>query len=459
MSHQEAIGTNFRSKTIFLTVCIIIASILIDTSIVKTSVFTGGLHGSIADILLFTIISLIYAIGQYVILKVTIVKEHFRTRNMFIVTKSVIILQYVLIAILLITIVQMILTSSYSSIILKIVTWINYSMSIVYLGILSKKFFSWYSTRRSGILVAYAIAMLFLCMYSIVSIIDISYGLTHGPTKVGITKSSVASIASPSFISSMVNSAYFIISLLAFVSTWFATVLLLKHYSNKIGKAKYWILVSIPLAYFLTQFQTILLYLFTPIRLTDPILFGITYTLVFSASKPIGGILFGISFWIVSRGLNNREVKKYMIISGYGLLLLFTASQHQILLLNPYPPFGLSTICYIGLASYLILIGVYSSALSVARDSELRKEFYKTARSQLDLLKTIGVTEMEKQLIKTYKSVDKRARSLEDSRFEKDDMRDALHGLVDEMDKEQVSEILHDVLTELYAKTRSKSQL
>ena len=460
LSHQETIGTNFQTKTIFLTVCIIIASILIDSSIVKTSVYTGGLHGSTSDILLFTIITLIYAIGQYVILKVTLVKEHFRTRNMVVVSKSAIILQYVLIAILLITIIQMILTSSYSSIILKIVTWINYSMSVVFLGILAKKFFSWYASRRNAILVTYAVAMLFLCMYGIVSIIDISYGLTHGgPTKVGITKSSVASIDTPSFISSIVNSAYFIISLLAFISTWFATVLLLKHYSRKIGKAKYWILVSLPLAYFLTQFQTILLYLFTPLRLTDPILFGITYTLVFSASKPIGGILFGISFWIVSRGLNNREVKKYMIISGYGLLLLFTASQHQILLLNPYPPFGLPTICYVGLASYLILVGVYSSALSVARDSELRKEFYNTARGQLDLLKTIGVTEMEKQLIKTYKSVDKRARSLEDNRFEKDDMREALNGLVDEMDKEQVSEILHDVLTELYAKPRSKSQL
>jgi hypothetical protein len=42
--------------------------------------------------------------------------------------------------------------------------------------------------------------------------------------------------------------------------------------------------------------------------------------------------------------------------------------------------------------------------------------------------------------------------------FEKDDVRDVLHGLVDEMDKEQVREILHDVLTELYAKSRSKSK-
>ena len=59
--------------------------------------------------------------------------------------------------------------------------------------------------------------------------------------------------------------------------------------------------------------------------------------------------------------------------SGYGLLLLFTANQHQIIQLNPYPPFGLPTICYVGLASYLILVGIYSSALSVANDFELRR--------------------------------------------------------------------------------------
>ena len=252
---------------------------------------------------------------------------------MIIFHKSVEIIQYILIAILLITIVQMITTSSYSSIILKIVTWINYSMSLVFLGLLAKKFISWYTTRRNKILIAYAIAMLFICTENIVSIIDISYGLTisGAPTLVRITKSSVALIDTPTYISSIVNSAYFVTSLLAFMSIWFATVLLLKHYSNKIGKAKYWILVSIPLLYFLTQFQTILINLFTPLRLSDPILFGITYTLVFSASKPIGGILFGIAFWIVSRGITYRQVKEYMIISGYGLLLFITANQHQVL--------------------------------------------------------------------------------------------------------------------------------
>jgi hypothetical protein len=55
---------------------------------------------------------------------------------------------------------------------------------------------------------------------------------------------------------------------------------------------------------------------------------------------------------------------------------------------------------------------------------------------------------MEKELIKKYKSIDKRIRSLEDhGQVEKDDVREALHGLVDEMDKENVSNRLILVLS------------
>jgi hypothetical protein len=448
LSHQLAIDTNFQTKIIFVTVCLVIASILIDTSIVKTSVYTGGLHGSTADILVFTVISIIYAVAQYLILRVTIVKERFRTRNMNIVHKSVIILQYILITILLISIVQMILTSNYSSVILKIVTWINYSMSVVFLGLLARKFISWYSSSRNLILIAYAVSMLFLCLASIMSIIDISYGLSKegAPALISITKSGVALIIAPTHISSIINSAYFIISLLAFISTWLATVLLLKHYSNKIGRAKYWILVSIPLVYFLTQFQTILLYFFTPIRLTDPIIFGITYTLVFSASKPMGGILFGISFWLVSRGLKHPQVKNYMIISGYGLLLLFTASQHQVLQQYPYPPFGLPTICYVGLASYLILIGVYSSALSVAEDKKLRQIIRTSVVKEASLLDSMGTAAMEDRIRQKVAKITKEQKLILIQQT----------GIESSLDDSEISQFVETVIQEVKRSKRPK---
>ena len=58
------------------------------------------------------------------------------------------------------------------------------------------------------------------------------------------------------------------------------------------------------------------------------------------------------------------------------------------------------------LGVYLLLAGIFTSATSVARDDvACQKEFYKSALSQFNLLKTIGVTQMEKELLKEYKPI------------------------------------------------------
>jgi hypothetical protein len=45
------------------------------------------------------------------------------------------------------------------------------------------------------------------------------------------------------------------------------------------------------------------------------------------------------------------------------------------LLINtPYPPFGIITTSLMGLSSYLVLVGIYSSAVSLSQDSELRRD-------------------------------------------------------------------------------------
>lgn len=162
-------------KVVFVTVCIVIASILVDTSIVKVSVYTGGIYGSNKDIVIYSTITLVYGIGQYLLLKYAIIRERFKTRFMILIEKSVIVIQYVLLGILIISLIQMIYTSSYSSILLKAVTWINYSMSIIFLGLLSRRFFSWYYIRRNKVLLTYAVAMIFLCINSFIVIADVTY--------------------------------------------------------------------------------------------------------------------------------------------------------------------------------------------------------------------------------------------------------------------------------------------
>ncbi len=79
------------------------------------------------------------------------------------------------------------------------------------------------------------------------------------------------------------------------------------------------------------------------------------------------------------------------------MTLLFTSNQPLGLIFAPYPPFGLATICYMSLASYLILLGIYSSAISVANDTRLRRSIKKSLSTRTNLLDNIGDAEMKQQ--------------------------------------------------------------
>ena len=97
---------------------------------------------------------------------------------------------------------------------------------------------------------------------------------------------------------SVFDSPYVVSSALSFIFVWIATVLLLHYYSKKIGRVRYWLIVSIPLFYFLVQYQSLIYDFSLSFRLSNPTLFSIIISLLFTMGKPIGGFLFGIAFWV-----------------------------------------------------------------------------------------------------------------------------------------------------------------
>jgi hypothetical protein len=235
------------------------------------------------------------------------------------------------------------------------------------------------------------------------------------------------------------NSASFITSIMSFILVWVATVLLLRSYFRTVGKSKYWILVTIPLVYFLSQFQISFLNILTPFQQSDPITFGVAYTLFFAATVPAGGVLFGLAFWSATRNIENDAVKAYMMISAYGMMLLFCSNQASGLILVPYPPFGLATVSFFGLASYLIFIGIQSSAISVAEDSKLRQSIRGVAINESRLIDSIGVAEFEQQIQKKVMIITKKNQDImaEESGIES--------SLTDEDIKQYLGEVLKEV--------------
>lgn len=101
-----------------------------------------------------------------------------------------------------------------------------------------------------------------------------------------------------------------------------------------------------------------------------------------------------------------------MIISGWGILLIFAANQAPVQMLAPYPPFGLATITILTTAAYLMQLGIYNSAILVSANNELRRSIHKHALES-NLLGLIGQAEMEKEIQKTVKQITKDKYELE----------------------------------------------
>jgi hypothetical protein len=84
--------------------------------------------------------------------------------------------------------------------------------------------------------------------------------------------------------------------------------------------------------------------------------------------------MLGIGFWSMAKvGRNNTALNMYLVISGFGFLLLFTSNQAILMSIVPYPPFGIATITVTGLSAYLVVIGIYMSKISLSQDAELRR--------------------------------------------------------------------------------------
>jgi DNA-binding protein Fis len=378
--------------------------LIIDISLARTYSysFTSQFSPSFR-VTIFLALGVVYIIGQYILLQFTKNKsKDIRSKgqlHLSLIHKAVIIIQCVLAAVIVFFIVEMVLTSSYSVVVLATAIGISYTLSIILLGLLSKRFFSWFKSNRNSVVLLYGLssAMLAINAASTVAFVDtVLLSLSQGyvyPHPAGIFVPFITS--GPLTI--VLNYVYSISSVISFMLSWIATILILRHYSPKLGKVKLWIVLGFPLGYFLVQFLPLFPNVISFLSQSDILLFF--YSLIPGYSKVAGAILFGLAFWMVARNLGQKNiVKEYMVMSAYSLVLLFASNQAILLVDSPYPPFGLVTTSFMGLASYLVMVGIYSSAICLSQDSTLRQHIRKFAEKESRLLDSIGTAQMEQEI-------------------------------------------------------------
>ena len=361
-------------------------------------------------------------------------------------------IQSLLFGVLLVIIQPIIGLQSYHILTLLAAVYISHISALFFLIFLSLTLIDWILLRRDKVLSLYTISFLLTAFAIMVSLVYATLVLSYQPSNIGPSSfhSSLLNVPSSQLANSF-GTALDVLTIVSFVSVWIASAVLLNTYTRRIGKFRYWMIICIPIIYFLFPFEKNFVDIFSSLVMASPVVFGLVNFLLFSATKQIAALFFSVAFLTASTLVTKHEMRKYLLISAIGITILFSSIKINTLLYATYPPFGIITISFMPIGSYLVFTGLTISASLVSRDKALRKEFYNTAISQLSLLKTIGVSEMEKELINSYKSIEKHS-EIKAIPFEKDNVREILHNIVDDLDKENVREILHDVLSELYLK-------
>ena len=425
-----------------------IIGVLVETGIIRISGFVGVRDLSL-EIAIFVGLGIFCVFSQLVILNYTRNKvgksflSHSST-HIGIINKTVVIIQLGIIALLIVVLLEVSLTSSYHTILIKAIVVGSFFTASGVMILLSWKFVVWIKSNKNRFMLAYLLASFFIAASAIAGVVyvldqlfyrpDVIYPRIYGDylAHVEIGNSSLVYI-------------YTICSAVAFVLLWCGTVFLLHSFRKKLGRWKYWILMSIPLLYFLSQFQPVVLNFLLSYVSNDPMLFSLVYVIMVDVSRPIGGILFGLAFILVARKLQNQVVRGYMVVSGIGLLLLLVSYEGQALVTAPFPPLGLLSGSYFGLASYLIFIGLYSSAVSISQDSRLRASIRKSVETELRFIGSIGDAEMDSRILNKV--------LITSRKFSK--IMPEETGVYSSLSDEEIKEYIEEVLAATHRKPRS----
>jgi hypothetical protein len=109
-------------------------------------------------------------------------------------------------------------------------------------------------------------------------------------------------------------------------------------------------------------------------------------------------VLIAATFGSVAKALRYTPIiRDYLMITAYGFVLFFIATSTTIVGAG-YPPFGLINVLLVGPFSFLLLNGLYRSAVCVAEDTKLRQSIKVLAKTESKLLDASASAEVQREI-------------------------------------------------------------
>jgi hypothetical protein len=398
----------YSERKLFIVFFVFMVALIVDSSFHSVADMIRDQIVSFWGITLFVAIFVVYAFGQFFILEMVKAKNRQLSGSIGISENVTTISQYALTSIIVIVILEVLFSSQYHRDLLIASTTISDGAVIFLTALLAWKLFSWYKIhKKQSLVLLFGLSAALIALTSISILIWSTAVFVHRGPVVFPESELTFDLGDEG---SLLHFLYYPLhaSFTGFILLlWAGTVLLLYHNFKRIGRVKFWVLVTLPVI----SFMSILIYIYEEIAPTSPVpevpsLNLIIQILLLNYAGLSQGVVMGLSFILIGRFLKHGTPSRdYMIITGFGFMIFIVAYPGS-LTEAAYPPYGIAAISAMPLSLFMILNGLSYSAISVAQDQTLRRSIRKGVKD-MKFLESIGTAQMEQELQKRVLTIAK----------------------------------------------------
>jgi hypothetical protein len=403
----KRISPPFTHRRIFVAFLVILIIQAIDATLGNLGDIFKEFATSYLGLALFLGLACAYTFFQYVILGMVRgrIRAHKIKRFHFnMIEKVLTVSQYALSLIMVLIVIQVIIFVRYHTAFLNLAVIISTGIAAYVLGLLGYWLLSWYKRKKASILLLFGLGVIFSAFGTVST--SLLFNLILIEKEPVITPQS--DVVYPA--SGWANTLQTYSGVASFILIWGGTVSLLRHNIYRIGRIKFWILSSTPIAIFSTIYLTLYEQIAATFPTDDPIGAIVIPVLLIIYSGIAAAILIGVAFRTVAKSLEpNSQLSVYLNIASYGFILFFTTTLTS--LVAGFPPFGIINVLLVGPLSFMIMAGLYGSAISVSEDAKLRRSIKDETRKELKMVDSIGTAEMYVQMERKVLGVAKNIKS------------------------------------------------
>lgn len=296
---------------------------------------------------------------------------------------------------------DILIQNKFSTTNLIVIMILSYGSSVIMSLFFCIKLFSWFKDNKNKFSILFGSAIFFIFINNLVSIFLFTILLSEKPVQINYSTPIIFNFECSEdtfycFIKENVINIQSYTVIAYYSLFWICNYFLLHYHIQKIGRVRFYTLVTLPLFLYFFVFgynYDVLYSLNEGLKIDEGIIFAFQIFIVILAGA-LCGVLYGMGFRSIANLLKmSPSIERYLKTVSYGIILFFITAGAT-LVGTSIPPYGMASIIFLPFSLILFYVGIYYSIIAVSNDISIRKYIKNSTYNELKIMGNLAQSQM-----------------------------------------------------------------